>query len=50
MGYVTAYELITLMLLPVCAYFSYSYGFESGIEQTIASLHEQGLINLDEEE
>lgn len=50
MGYVTVYELITLMLLPVCAYFSYNSGFHAGIVHTVTSLHEQGLLDVDEEE
>lgn len=44
-------ELIMyIMVLLGCAYTSYQIGIKIGVQDTISFFHEEGIINLDDED
>ena len=48
--YVTAFEFVTVMLLPVCAWVSFKFGHQQGVIDTIEELEERGILEFEEKD
>lgn len=46
----TLWDVISILGYPLVGWLSYKAGMLAGIEHAVASLHEKGLIELDEED
>ncbi len=44
------WDIISILGYPLVGWLSYRAGWFAGVEHTVATLHERGLIELDEEE